>query len=261
VKQRYSATTNSAEPTKELAASAASKEQGKRIMTQTETSDTVNDFLLGGGGPTAKFENIGDTHSGEILAVELRDQTDLATGDIKRYSDGNAMKQLVVTLQTSERDESIEDDAGVRKVYAKGQMLSALRKAVGRSGIHVGGKLKVKYAEDGIPSQKGFNPPKQYTVLYQAPAFDVDDVPFEPEPAKNSDWGDPPRTRTIVKKAPLGDRLKQGDVGAFWAQSRDAGFTREQVLDLAGLDIKTGSLAGLSEGELNILRVKLGITE
>lgn len=230
-------------------------------MAQTETSDTVNDFLLGGGGATAKFPTIGTVHVGTILNTELRDQTNMETGEVLKWPDGNPRKQIVVTIQTEESDPEIEDDDGIRKLYAKGQLLAVLREAARpHGGLRNGGKIRVKYEADGKAETKGFNPPKQYSVKYLVPAFDVDEVPFEPE-SKNSDWGDPPRTGSIAKKAPLGDRLNQGDVGAFWAQTRDAGFTREQVLDTAGLDIKTGSLAGLSEGELNILRVKLGITE
>ncbi len=144
----------------------------------------VNEFLMSAGVASAKFEAIGDDVKGVIEATEIRSQTDIQTGEVLTWNDGNPRKQIVITLQTTQYD-SDEDD-GMRRVYVKGQMQGALREAVkkaGEHGIGVGGKLAVKYIADGEQKTRGFNAPKVYQVWYQAPPAEVlsvdDDSPLD----------------------------------------------------------------------------------
>jgi hypothetical protein len=132
----------------------------------------VNTYLNSTGAPSAKFEKVGDKIGGVILDAQLREQTDFATGAVKYYDDGKPMMQVVITLQTNQNDPAIEDDDGRRRIYAKGQMLAELRKAVGRGGIQVGGKLAIKYAANG-EAKKGLSAPKHYQVRYEAPPEDL----------------------------------------------------------------------------------------
>lgn len=142
----------------------------------------VNDFLMGGGGKSAEFKAHGDQVWGEIVTSEVRQQIDFATKKPKFYDDGNAMMQLVVTLQTTERDD--DEDDGVRKVYARGRMLNSIRDAVrkaGATGIANRGKLLVRYTGD-VPTN--LSPAKEYFTKYEPPTTTVpsaqepDDTPF-----------------------------------------------------------------------------------
>ena len=103
----------------------------------------------------------------------VEQQRDISTGDKKFWSDGNPMMQLVVTVQTNERDPQIDEDDGRRRLFVKGQLQKAIAdavKTVGGRGLEIGGTLTVTYTHDGVATQRGFNPPKQYTAQYVAAA-------------------------------------------------------------------------------------------
>ncbi len=135
----------------------------------------ANSFLMGGGSSSAKFEHVGASVTGRIARnPEVRQQTDLTTGDPKTWPSGDPKMQLIVALQTSYRDPAIADDDGIRSVYIKGKSLTeAVRDAVkksGAGGLETGGTLTVTYVADGEVTKRGFNPPKQYSADYQPPA-------------------------------------------------------------------------------------------
>lgn len=138
---------------------------------QQHQAPSADDFLMGGGGaPTAKFPVPQTTVGGRITErPTVEQQRDISTGDKKFWSDGNPMMQLVVTVQTDERDPQLDEDDGRRRIFVKGQMKNAIADAVraaGARGLEVGGTLAVTYSHDGQASQRGFNPPKQYTARY-----------------------------------------------------------------------------------------------
>lgn len=141
------------------------------------SNNEIDSFLLGGGGSSAKFENVGDAVTGTILSAEVKDQTDLATGAILKWDNGDTRKQLVVRLQTTQRDD--EDDDGVRALYVKGSkkagshslhdaVASAVRLA-GAKSLEVGGTLTVTYTGEEPSATRGFNPRKLYSASYVAP--------------------------------------------------------------------------------------------
>lgn len=134
---------------------------------------SANDFLMGGGVPSAKFPALGTIVGGRITRVgEPVQQRDFATGSPKFWDDGSPMMQLPVEVATDLRDPDIDDDDGSRCFYVKGQMRKAIADAVrstGSKGLEVGGTLTVTYARDGEASKKGFNPPKEYEATYVAP--------------------------------------------------------------------------------------------
>ncbi|WP_405695210.1 hypothetical protein OHA99_09265 [Streptomyces coelicoflavus] len=161
----------------------------------------ANSFLMGGGGaPTAKFPTPGTTVGGRITeSPKVEQQRDIQSGEAKFWSDGNPMMQMVVTVQTDERDPAIEDDDGRRRIFVKGQMKNAVADAVrqaGAKGLEVGGTLHVRYTHDGEPKQRGFSAPKQYAAKYVAAAVSElgADTPASaaaaPAPAPGGDpWG------------------------------------------------------------------------
>jgi hypothetical protein len=133
----------------------------------------ADEFLMGGGVPSAKFPDIGTTVTGVITHIaEPQQQRDFASGAPKTWDDGSPMMQLPVHLLTEQRDPDIADDEGLRAIYIKGGLVKAVRDAVrqaGGKGLEVGGTLTVTYARDGVAKQRGFNPPKEYDVTYASP--------------------------------------------------------------------------------------------
>lgn len=140
------------------------------------SNDNVNDFLLGGGGaPSAKFPTVGTTVKGTVVSNDVTQQTDFTTGEPKKWKDGSPMMQVVVTLQTDERDPAIDNDDGQRRIYVRGQMTNAVRDALrdAKCKLAVGGTLAVQYVADKASDKPGLNPAKQYRAQYQPPSSDA----------------------------------------------------------------------------------------
>lgn len=138
---------------------------------QQRQAPSADDFLMGGGGaPSAAFPSIGTTLTGRVTEKpSVEQQRDISTGEKKFWNDGNPMMQLVVTLQTEQRDPSIEDDDGRRRLFVKSQMKNAIADAVraaGAKGLEVGGTLTVTFTHELPPKQRGFSPMKQYAAQY-----------------------------------------------------------------------------------------------
>lgn len=117
-------------------------------MTQSLTPE--QQFLMGGGGaPSAfgKYDGPGTRRGGKIVErPELRQQTEYKTNELLYWKDGNPRMQLVVTVQTDQRDPEREDDDGKRRFYVKSNMQHAVRDAIktaGASGLEVGGTLYI----------------------------------------------------------------------------------------------------------------------
>lgn len=129
------------------------------------------EYLMG-GAPTASFLTIGTVHQGRIRSYEKSQQRDMQTGEKKFWDDGEPMWQIVFTLETDERDPELDGDDGVRRIFAKAQMLQAIRDAIKRSGHRTeirGGHLAVKYDADGEARTRGFSAPKIYKAQFTAP--------------------------------------------------------------------------------------------
>ena len=145
----------------------------------------ANDFLFGGGGGAAKFEEVGDTVEGEITDVKVTQQTSMEDNTPLTWPDGSPRKQLVITLQTDLRDN--DDDDGIRRVYAKGgnyeaasgtgtSMKDAVAEAVKKAGaksIETGGRLKIGHSGIGKKTNRGFSAPKLYRAVYEPPKASV----------------------------------------------------------------------------------------
>lgn len=141
--------------------------------------DDVNDYLLGSSAPTAKFDVVGKVVRGTVVKAEVQNDTDFKTRKPKTYDDGSPIKMVVVTLKTDERDESIEDDDGLRRVFVRGaNMMRALRAGMKRNPLIPGGTLAIKYTGDGEPPAAGLSAPKEYAVRYEPPVTEEDALPF-----------------------------------------------------------------------------------
>jgi hypothetical protein len=148
---------------------------------RSQMSDEALDFLLSAGAPGLKFPTIGTVHRGKIVSYEKTQQTDI-DGELKFFKSGDPMFQIVFTLDTDDRDPDIEDDNGVRRLFAKGQMLGAIKGAIAaakwKSSL-VGGTLAIKFEAEGEASQRGYSKPKVYKVKFTPP--DPMDVKTEDE--------------------------------------------------------------------------------
>lgn len=148
-------------------------------------TDDINDFLMGGGGKAASFEEVGVVCEGEIIDARLAQQTDMDTNAPLFWTDGRPRMQLVLTLQTEER--AGPDDDGQRRLYAKGgnfeaangsgvsmkdAIADALRKAESKK-LEVGGHLKVAHTGVGKKTNRGFNAPKLFKASYKPPTVSV----------------------------------------------------------------------------------------
>lgn len=137
-------------------------------------NDSVEFFQS--GKPSAKFDKLGTTVSGTITEEPTMQQQTDPSGKPKVWEDsGEPMLQLVVHIQTGENDPDIEDDDGVRRLYIKGQMRTAVQQALrdaNSKGLDVGGTIAVTYTHDGERSNPAFSPPKQYVAVYTPPKAD-----------------------------------------------------------------------------------------
>lgn len=161
-----------------------------------------NDFLLGGGGKSAKFENIGDQVTGVICSKpELRQQTDIKDGKPQVWDNGDPKMQLVVQLQTEQRLD--DEDDGIRNLYVSGgfkrmslqRAIAEAIRAAGAKGLEVGGRLSVAFTGEEPSATRGYNPAKLYAAKYEPPAAGFFDTPGggpAAAPAKADDWRDAP---------------------------------------------------------------------
>ncbi len=142
-------------------------------------NDDINDLLLSGGTPWARFDEPGDIVEGTVLSTSTRQSRDFTTGEPKAWPDGNPMMEAVIQLQTTERSREIEDDDGTRqlvinKAAMKVSVANALRKA--KSKLETGGTLKVIYTGNAEPKQRGMQGAKQFEAIYAPPALSADDI-------------------------------------------------------------------------------------
>lgn len=146
-------------------------------------SDEVDQFFLG-GAPSLSFLEIGMTHEGRIIHKAMIQARDIATKEPKVWPDGNPVMQAVITMQTDDRDTTIENDDGVRRLFVgSGGMRNAIAAAIkksGGNGLQVGGRLGIRYTKNGEATTKGFNPPKIYAAKYEAPPQSTDDYEEPP---------------------------------------------------------------------------------
>jgi hypothetical protein len=127
------------------------------------------DDLLGPAIPSVTWPEIGAHVSGYVESTIVTPQT-TPEGEVKKFANGDVMRQVVITLQTAESVN--EDDDGQRRLFVKGAMVKAMREELRRArvmGIRPGGHLTVIYKADGEVKTKGYNPAKLFDVKYTPP--------------------------------------------------------------------------------------------
>jgi hypothetical protein len=125
------------------------------------------------GAASCRFANIGDAHVGTITDFKEAQQRDIKSGEPAFWPDGNKKMMLVITIQTQEHDDQIEDDDGERRLYVNkpSGMFAAISNAIkaSKGKFSAGGTLAVKYVKNGKPKTPGFSPPKEYIARYTPP--------------------------------------------------------------------------------------------
>lgn len=160
-------------------------------MTAMNDASSFFDTHSGGGGgaPSFKHTNVGDTVSGEIVSMREMDQTHFSGPKqgqpIYDEKKGTVKKQLQVVLATSLRNwdgvsrtptdqdgnpEPPSNDDGARAIYVRGWMTGAVLDAVRAKGEkfpRVGGRLAVQLTEAHDKQKQN---PKKYRAKYEPPA-------------------------------------------------------------------------------------------
>lgn len=152
-----------------------------------------NDFLMGGGVPSARFPVRGTRVAGRVLAAPVtRQQTDMATKEPKFFKNGDPMMSVVVRIQTDERDPAREGDDGERACYIKGKGIKALRetvKAAGAKRIEPGGFFSMTWVDSELPTGGLPEGQKIYRFEYVPP--NPLDTPTGEETRPMPDWAQP----------------------------------------------------------------------
>jgi hypothetical protein len=185
--------------------------------------------FLSGKSKSAKFETIGDTIAGTIVAEpRLVQQKDYDTDELLFHKDsGKPVMQLAVTVQTDIRDDS-EDD-GRRTIWYKGQPRVALIEALKKAGLNIpreGDFISDRFTEEKpttMSNGKPGYPQKIHEIEYKA-VFRENAGPSEGgQPAGNSKMDTP-------ADVPPPHGVDPGK----WARMNEA--QRTQLLDALGLN-------------------------
>ena len=142
---------------------------------------------LESGGKSWTPDNVGDEISGTILTVERRQQTSFEGNTPLTWDDGSPRMLTYIELQTDLRDPEIDNDEGVRSLYAKGgnfepadgkgtsmekAIVDAVKKA-GEKSIDEGATLTVRYSGNAKATTRGYRQPRLYIAKYEPPKTSV----------------------------------------------------------------------------------------
>lgn len=211
----------------------------------TARLDDANSFLMGGDKvPSASFLKIGTSHEGEILAIRKSQQTDPDTRKPVFWENGDPMWQVVVTIQTDERDPEIEDDDGRRRFYLKYKMLDAVRDAIkaanAENGLEVGGWLGIEFTSQDKATSRVKSGTKHYEAWYELPDPNAEGAAFlaegDPNDPGDDDGNepDPEPEPEPVKPARARRGAAAKDESAAPARGRGRGTTAEPAASARG---------------------------
>lgn len=134
----------------------------------------ANDLLMGGGIKSIKWkdEPIGYTVIGTIAETPKVEQMKKFNSDeLDFWPSGDPKMQILVTLQTDQRDPADHQDDGKRRLHISPRMMGPVREAVqrvGAKGLEIGGRLAVRRAG----GSGAVGDPFTFAAEYAAPAID-----------------------------------------------------------------------------------------
>jgi hypothetical protein len=124
--------------------------------------------FFGATPPAVKFEKHGDKITGIVTHKTLRQQVDLDTGEALTWNDGTPRMQVDVTISVQPKT---EEDDGLRRLYVRGLMRSAIVeavKAIRGKDLNIGDLLTVEYVSDTEPPRRGLSGAKVYASVVAA---------------------------------------------------------------------------------------------
>ena len=129
----------------------------------------LNDALATNGGVTLKPDTIGETLGGIIVATEVRQMTDFATGKPDSWDDGKPKNQIVVTVKTGEKTDDGDDEHGNVYIKTWGDQKQALVTAIKATGLSdanaalaPGNDFRITYRGEKPNENPRFNAVKLY---------------------------------------------------------------------------------------------------
>jgi hypothetical protein len=177
-------------------------------MTQQPQYIDPTDAMFGAGASLsfADVSQKGQWRGGTIVAPPSTSQrTNFQTKAPEFWPDGQPKMQIVVKLQTAERDPSNPADSGQRSLFIKGGVHSAVSAALaaaGAPGLRVGAELYVRWVGEKASAQG--SPAKVYEAVYRLPDPNAP-VPVAAAPAQQQQpapsYG-PPAGHPVQQPAP-----------------------------------------------------------
>src|SRR5574343_994515 len=219
----------------------------RQPTTHKEKNSMSADDFFNEGAPSAiaTIKALGDspgtTIGGPIVEIgEPVQQKDVTTGALAVWPDGNPKMMLPVTVATELRDPSISDDDGHRTFWVSGNLKKAIGAALRQAGakLAVGGVLQVTFTGYGEAKTRGYNAPREWTVVYTPPAHGAG---FFEEPAASV--GTPAAPQTAP--APVAPAVPAGVDPVQWAafQASQAAAAQAQAAPAANLDATNAAYA------------------
>lgn len=173
-------------------------------------------------------------------------------GDPEKWDDGNPKMQLVVTLQTNERDPQDSEDSGVRDVYLNtwGDTFRNVQKAMRPFGgvIEDGGHVRIPWLSGAGVSGDG----RVLGFEYSPPAKGVNVSAIAPqEPAQAAPAPAPTPAAPVMEKAPevptpAAPAATNPTAGSAAPAEPRKTFTAAQVAEFASM----GILASLGQFDI-----------
>ena len=127
------------------------------------------DRMLSGGAKSAKFEHPGDSITGIVDEVAVRQATEYGTGKPLTFDNGDPREQIVVIIKADGIAREDENDDGFRAVYIKGwgQQRRAFIQATRDGGKPVQGSRFTATFVRSEPSKAGGFPAKVFEYRIQ----------------------------------------------------------------------------------------------
>jgi hypothetical protein len=198
-----------------------------------------NDLLMGSGGKGAKFETMGDTVVGTVADTPKKQQMKKwKSTELDFWPSGDPKMQVIVTLQTDQRDPGNPQDDGKRVLFIPPRMQAPVREAVQRAnakGLQIGGRLAVRWVS-GAGQVEG--DPKVYAAEYAPPTVEVGGLINGGQTATTTPAPEPapaaaPAAGSMLSAPPVSQQDPPAGVDpALWAGLPDA--QRQAILAAVG---------------------------
>ena len=139
------------------------------------------DRMLSGGAKSAKFEREGDTITGIVDEVLIRQATEYGTGKPLTFDNGDPREQIVVVIRADDVVREDENDDGFRSIYIKGwgQQRRAFIQAVRDAAKPTAGDRFTATFTRSEPSKQGGFPSKVFEYRIQPMHAVADAVPTD----------------------------------------------------------------------------------